>query len=71
MEPRPALRPRSGKAAVEVDGWIRLGIELVVLVAGAAAIWFSGRPGLATAYSILVAAQYLTSLGRIGWLIEQ
>lgn len=67
----PGDPSRSGHAPIEVNGWIRLGIELVVLGAGAVAIWYAGSPALAVAYVAVAVAQYATALDRVGWLVEQ
>ncbi len=67
----PGDPSRSGRAPVEVGGRIRLGVELIVLLAGAAAIWLSGRPDLSIGYFILIGIQYATSLDRVRWLIER
>ncbi len=61
---------RSGRAPVEVDGWIRLTLELIVLGSGAAALWYVGRPALALGYALVVVAQYATSLDRVRWLVH-
>ncbi len=67
----PGDPSRSGRAPVEVNGWVRLGVELTILGSGAVAIWFAGRSGLALAYTAIVVAQYATSLDRVNWLIGQ
>ncbi len=62
---------RSGRAPVEVNGWIRLAVELLVLGSGALAIWYAGRPVVAVAFISVVVVQYATSLDRMTWLVEQ
>lgn len=62
---------RSGRSPVEVSGWVRLGLELVVLIGGASAIWLVGRPGIAVGLSLLVVVHYGASLDRVGWLVDR
>ncbi len=62
---------RSGRAPVEVNGWTRLGVEVLVLGGGALAIWYAGQPALAVAYTILVVVQSATAHDRVAWMIEQ
>ena len=61
---------RSGKAPVEVPGWLRLGIELTILGAGIFAAAYAGQPLLATGLAILLALHYATSWPRVEWLIR-
>jgi hypothetical protein len=61
---------RSGAAPVEVSGWIRLAIEMLVLGGGAAALVIAGRPYLGIAFTVLVAAHYLASWSRVEWLLR-
>ena len=62
---------RSGKAPVEVSGWIRLVIELAILAGGAAAFAIAQRPAIAIGVAVLIVIQYATSWSRIEWLIQQ
>jgi hypothetical protein len=62
---------RSGAAPVEVNGWVRLGIELLILGGGAAAIALAGRSDLAIAFALLIVVQYATSWSRLEWLVRQ
>lgn len=62
---------RSGLAPVEVNGFIRLGIEFAVFLAGAIALRYTGQAGLANAYTVLVAAHYVTSLDRVQWITNR
>lgn len=62
---------RSGEAPVEVSGWIRLALELTILLAGAAALWIAFRPEIGIAFAVLIVVHYATSLNRIQWLIGQ
>ena len=61
---------RSGVAPVEVSGWVRLGVELLVLGGGALAIALSGRSTVAIGFAVLVAVHYAASTSRIEWLID-
>ncbi|MFW2383150.1 MAG: YrdB family protein [Acidimicrobiales bacterium] len=61
---------RSGAAPIEVNGWTRLGIELVILGAGAAAIGLAGQRDLGIAFAALVAFHYAASMSRLEWLVQ-
>jgi hypothetical protein len=61
---------RSGKAPVEVAGWIRLSIELLTLGAGAAGFYIAGQRNIAIAFAILVVFHYATTWSRIQWLLD-
>lgn len=61
---------RSGAAPVEVSGWTRLAIELLILGGGAAALAMASRPSVAAVFATLIVLQYAASWSRIEWLIE-
>ena len=61
---------RSGAAPIEVDGWTRLAIELLILGGGAAAIAFTGRRDIGIFFALLIVFHYATSTGRIEWLVQ-
>ena len=61
---------RSGAAPIEVTGWTRLGIELLVLGGGAAAVAIAGRPTVAIAFAVVIVAHYVASWSRVEWLIR-
>ncbi|MGI9613555.1 MAG: DUF2568 domain-containing protein [Acidimicrobiales bacterium] len=61
---------RSGAAPIEVNGWTRLTIELLILGAGAVAIAYAGRQDVGIAFAILVAFHYATTTSRIEWLVQ-
>lgn len=61
---------RSGNAPIEVSGTTRLLIELSILAAGAAAIWFAGGGTVGIAYIALVLLHYAASTSRIRWLVH-
>jgi hypothetical protein len=61
---------RSGAAPIEVSGWTRLAIELLVLGGGAAALVAAGRPEIGIVFAVLITAHYLASWSRIEWLIQ-
>jgi len=61
---------RSGAAPVEVSGWTRLAIELLILGGGAAALAMASRPSIAAVFAVLVVLQYASSWSRVEWLIE-
>lgn len=62
---------RSGEAPVEVPGWVRLGIEMVILGGGAEGFYLSERPTIAIGFGVLVAVHYALSLSRIQWLLDR
>ena len=61
---------RSGTAPVEVAGWIRLTIELLVLGGGAAGFLIAGQRSIAIAFAVLVVFHYATAWSRIQWLLD-
>ena len=61
---------RSGAAPIEVNGWTRLAIELLILGGGAAAITFAGRRDIGIVFALLIAFHYAASTSRIEWLVQ-
>jgi len=61
---------RSGAAPVEVDGLIRLALELAILLGGAAAVAFAARPALGVVFAVAIVGHYLISLDRVEWLVQ-
>ncbi len=61
---------RSGAAPVEVDGVVRLALELTILGGGAAAVAFAARPELGIVFALAIVGHSLASLDRIEWLIQ-
>jgi hypothetical protein len=61
---------RSGRAPVEVPGWLRLTIELAVLGGGAVALALAGQRYLALGLAALIVAHYAVSASRIRWLLN-
>ncbi len=61
---------RSGEAPVEVAGWVRLSIELVILGGGAAGFYIAGQHNIAIAFAVLVVFHYATTWSRIKWLLD-
>ncbi|MBK5267657.1 MAG: YrdB family protein [Acidimicrobiia bacterium] len=62
---------RSGDAPIEVPGWLRLGIELVVLGGGAGGFYLSERPNFAIGVGALVIVHYGVSVRRVHWLLDR
>ncbi|MDJ0767933.1 MAG: DUF2568 domain-containing protein [Ilumatobacter sp.] len=60
---------RSGQAPVEVAGWLRLTIELLILGGGAVALAVAFRVDVGIAVGLLVMLQYATSWSRVDWLL--
>jgi len=61
---------RSGAAPIEVSGWTRLAIELLILGGGAAAITFAGRREIGIVFALLIAVHYAASTSRVEWLVQ-
>ena len=61
---------RSGEAPVEVVGWIRLVVELMVLFGGVVALAFADKINFALVLGILIVFHYAVSWSRIVWLIK-
>jgi hypothetical protein len=61
---------RSGEAPVEVAGWFRLAIELVILGCGAVAIGVVAGPVAGIGFAVLVLVHYAASWSRIQWLMS-
>ena len=61
---------RSGNAPVRVPGWLRLGLELAVLLGGALAMHESGHQTLGWVLAAAVLVHYAISWDRIAWLLE-
>ncbi len=61
---------RSGAAPVEVDGVVRLALELAILFGGAAAVAFAARPELGMVFAVAIVGHYLVSSDRIEWLVQ-
>lgn len=61
---------RSGTAPVEVDGVIRLVLELAILGGAAAALAFAIRPELGMVMVLAILGHYLASLDRVQWLVQ-
>jgi hypothetical protein len=61
---------RSGAAPVEVNGWVRLALELSILGGGAAAVAFASRPELGMVLALAILGHYLASLDRVEWLVR-
>lgn len=61
---------RSGKAPVEVPGWVRLAIEILILGAGAFALGAVWGSGLGIAVAVSIALHYAASWSRVRWLLN-
>jgi len=61
---------RSGKAPVEVPGWVRLAIELLILGAGTFALGAVWSSSLGIAVAVLIALHYAASWSRVRWLLN-
>ena len=60
---------RSGRAPVEVAGWVRLSLELLILGGAAAALLVSGRHQFGGWLAGLTALHYVVSWPRVRWLV--
>ena len=65
----PGDRSRSGRAPVRVSGVVRLMLELLVLGGGAVGWFLTGPSWFAWTYTVILAAHYLVSWDRVGWLL--
>jgi len=61
---------RSGAAPVEVAGWIRLAIELIVLGGGVAGLFLAGQPNIGIVVAVLIVLHYAASWSRLQWLLD-
>ena len=61
---------RSGAAPVEVNGLIRLALELLILGGGAAAVAFTARPEQGIVFALAIVGHCLVSLDRVEWLVQ-
>jgi hypothetical protein len=62
---------RSGEAPVEVPGWVRLAVELLVLSAGWIAYGIAGQPTIGATFAALTILHYAVSRARVRWLLSQ
>jgi hypothetical protein len=67
----PGDPSRSGKAPVPVPGWLRLLVELVVLVGGAASFAFFDAPWIGAILGALIVIHLAFSMNRTRWLVQQ
>lgn len=65
----PGDPSRSGKAPVAVAGPVRLGVEIIVLFGGAAALWLAELPRWALVSVVVLVVYHLLAYDRIGWLL--
>lgn len=65
----PGDSSRSGEAAVPVPGFVRLAIELAILLGAAWALVATGRPAWGYVLAGLVAFHYAFAIPRTRWLI--
>jgi hypothetical protein len=62
---------RSGRAPVPVPGGVRLVLELIILLGGAAGFYVAGHAATGLVMALLIAVSYAFSLDRLGWLLRQ
>lgn len=62
---------RSGEAPVEVPGWARLAIELLVLGGGWIAYAIAGYTAIGAAFAALTVLHYVVGRARVRWLLSQ
>ena len=67
----PGDASASGRAPVPVRGWVRLTIEVVVLLGAAAALLALGRLWFGAVLGGLVALHYVATWTRVRWLLAQ
>ncbi|MEV0648447.1 YrdB family protein [Phytomonospora sp. NPDC050363] len=62
---------RNGKATVPVAGWVRFGVEFLVLWGGAAALWAGGLGKLALVSAAVLLVYYVLAWDRVVWLFSR
>ncbi len=62
---------RSGRAPVEVAGWVRLVLELVVLGAGWIGYGLAGLPAVGAGFAALTILHYAVGWARVRWLLSR
>ena len=62
---------RSGSAPVPVSGFVRLVLELAILLGGAYPFYLAGYSLAGISMAIFVALHYALSVDRIWWLLQQ
>ena len=62
---------RSGRAPVPVAGPIRLAVEAVVFLGGAAGWFAAGRPAVGLVVGVAAVVTTAASLPRIRWLLSR
>ena len=62
---------RSGEAPVEVPGWVRLTVELLVLGGGWVAYGIAGYPAIGAAFAALTLLHYGAGRARLRWLLSR
>lgn len=67
----PGDPSRSGNAPLAVHGWVRLLVEAVVFIGGAAAWLVAGRWAIAVTLTALLALHHAVALPRLRWLLRQ
>jgi hypothetical protein len=67
----PGDPSRNGKAPVAVPGWVRLALELVVFVGGAACWALAGAPVVAAVLIALLLVHLAFSGGRLRWMRQR
>lgn len=67
----PGEAGSSGEPPIRVRGWVRLSLELALLLAGIASLWLSDYPALALCYAAAIIVHYAASLDRVRWLLAQ
>ena len=60
---------RSGKAPIEVDGWVRLAVEAVVFGSGTLGLIIIEGLWLGMAFLVLVVVHNVVARNRIVWLL--
>ena len=60
----------SGKAPVQVPGWIRLILELAIFAAAMLTLIALEKTNLGIAFGVIVGSHYLLSWDRILWLLR-
>jgi hypothetical protein len=67
----PGDPSRSGKAPAPVPGWLRLLLELLILLGGAACFALFGAPAVGAVLGVLIVVHLAFSMKRTRWLLMQ
>jgi hypothetical protein len=62
---------RSGAAPVQVPGWSRLALELLIFTGGWIGYGIAGHPAIGVTFAAVTVAHYAVSQARVRWLLAR